>query len=178
MKTKEDQIKTTKIIDGIAHIDISTDKFPNSYMICDEDDFVKWKNESSYGSIHAWKHSTCSYPYAIISGISSNNTRFHRMVYPSFKIIDHIDHNGLNNCKDNLRDGMNGINEWNKGKRIDNKCGVKGVFYRSSCGKYRSNIQLKGKKKHLGYFKTPEEASERYKLAEKRRWEGLPLDQL
>jgi len=40
-----------------------------------------------------------------------------------------------------------------------------GVSLRKSTGRYKSYIRDNGKKKHLGYFSTPEEASKEYRIA-------------
>ena len=55
--------------------------------------------------------------------------KFHRLVLPGFDIVDHIDRNGLNNRRSNLRDGGGGVNANNCATRKDNTSGVVGVHY-------------------------------------------------
>lgn len=71
--------------------------------------------------------------------------------------IDHIDNNGLNNQKTNLREGTKRQNSYNK-KPIKGK--YKGV-YRNSSGFY-AQIKINGKNVHLGSFKTAESAALAY----------------
>jgi len=40
-----------------------------------------------------------------------------------------------------------------------------GVDFRKASGKFRAKLRINGKTKHLGYFTTPEEAFQAYKLA-------------
>ena len=72
--------------------------------------------------------------------------------------IDHLDGNSLNNSIENLRwvsQQENCLNSKNVGKY---KKGV--IFYK---GKFVSRIRINGKMKHLGYYKTEEEAHEEFK---------------
>ena len=49
-----------------------------------------------------------------------------------------------------------------------NTTGVRGVYMQK--GKFRAQIQYKGKKYHIGLFDTLEEAKEARKIAEKKIW--------
>lgn len=74
-------------------------------------------------------------------------------------VCDHIDHNGLNNQKSNLRNCTTGENNCNVGKSY--KVNYIGVTYNR--GKYiNANITVNGKTIRLGTFKTEEEAAHAY----------------
>lgn len=83
--------------------------------------------------------------------------------------IDHIDGNSLNNAIANLRDVPPCINKQNvresSPKRRNGR--LLGAF-KSAGGRWRAQIVLNGKSKHLGCYATEEEAHEAY-LAEKRQ---------
>ena len=75
---------------------------------------------------------------------------------------DHIDGNGLNNQRANLRTCSNTENMRNRGAYANNKSGFKGVSFHKQSGRWRAYIKLTGKQKHLGYFPTPEAAYAAY----------------
>lgn len=81
--------------------------------------------------------------------------------------IDHEDHNGLNNRIDNLRDVTNAGNSRNTPVRKDSKTGISGV-YPTKTGGFTARIRDSGKLKHLGTFKTLEEAAKVRREAEER----------
>jgi hypothetical protein len=77
--------------------------------------------------------------------------------------IDHIDGDGLNNRWTNLRDGSDGVNYHNiVAPQSNNTSGYRGVSWERSRGRWQAQIQANRKKRHLGYFDTPEEASAAY----------------
>jgi hypothetical protein len=88
-------------------------------------------------------------------------TGFHRIIYSEYKIIDHINREGLDNREINLQDGSNGINNLNCKLRKNNTSGYNGISYENNKWRYRWYENQKRKAK---YFKTKEEAIE-FKLA-------------
>lgn len=85
--------------------------------------------------------------------------------WPKFQ-VDHINGNTLDNRSCNLRDVNVSTNQLNRRlARIDNKTTRElGVSF--SEGRFRASIQIQGKRKWLGSFKTLEEAVEARKRAE------------
>lgn len=76
--------------------------------------------------------------------------------------VDHIDRNGLNCQRSNLRICNNAQNQWNKpasGYSFDSCM--------SRIKRYKSSIMVNGKKISLGYFKTEAEAMAAYQNATK-----------
>ena len=85
------------------------------------------------------------------------------------KTIDHINGDGLDNRLCNLREVTQQQNCQNIRKAPShNTTGFMGVSYFKAGKKFSAHINLNGKKKHLGYFNTPESAHEAY-LIEKRK---------
>lgn len=83
------------------------------------------------------------------------------------EIVDHIDRDGLNNRRENLRLATRSENGRNQKCRSDNTSGYKGVHWHKGTRKWIAQIRLNGKAKHLGLFKTPEEAHVAYQEAAK-----------
>jgi hypothetical protein len=88
----------------------------------------------------------------------------HRLVYQHYGkdwdetlTVDHIDGNKSNNRIENLRMATRTEQNYNQLVRKTNKLGVKGVSKHGN--KYRAKIRIDGKKVHLGYFDTAEEAT-------------------
>ncbi|MDE1475504.1 HNH endonuclease [Xenorhabdus bovienii] len=66
--------------------------------------------------------------------------------------IDHIDRCRSNNEIQNLRLASHYENSVNKGKRPNNKSGVKGVNWEARNKKWKAQIQADGRKIYLGLF--------------------------
>lgn len=79
--------------------------------------------------------------------------------------VDHIDGDGLNNERRNLRFATRHENMRNSRMKKTNKVGIKGVIYNAKLGKWTSSIRISGKQRFLGVFPSPEEAGEAYKIA-------------
>ena len=83
----------------------------------------------------------------------------HREILSS-PMIDHIDGNGLNNQRTNLRPCTNSQNSANRKKSKRNTSGFKGVCKRSK--RWDAYIRVGGIQIHLGCFDTPEQAAHAY----------------
>jgi hypothetical protein len=79
--------------------------------------------------------------------------------------IDHINGNRQDNRIENLRDVPRSLNQRNSKLQNNNRSGVSGVFWRAN--RWEARIYLvSGQRKHLGRFKTFEEAVAVRKQAE------------
>jgi hypothetical protein len=81
-------------------------------------------------------------------------------VFPD--LVDHVDRNRSNNRIENLRLATASQNQQNQLLRSNNTSGFKGVSYYKRTGKWKTEIQVNGVRKCLGYFDTPEKAFEAY----------------
>lgn len=89
--------------------------------------------------------------------------------FPTGKMIDHINHNTLDNRRENLRVVTNSENSQNRDpKTIKSKSGIRGVTYDKQTGKWRVRFTKDGKTVHLGRFSSIKEA-------EKVATEALPI---
>lgn len=94
----------------------------------------------------------------------SNNTqskRIHRLIMgvtdPNI-IVDHINHDGLDNRKSNLRLCSNAQNICNCNMPKNNKSGCKGVYWSESRQKWCAQVTINNKTKSLGRFINYEDA--------------------
>lgn len=90
----------------------------------------------------------------------------HRLLLlPRSLHVDHIDGDGLNNRRENLRIVTRSQNMQNQGLHKNNRSGSKGVSWRSSRKAWVAQISVNGVNRHLGYFKTIDAAREKYAKA-------------
>lgn len=79
--------------------------------------------------------------------------------------VDHIDGNGLNNRRSNLRLASRTQNNQNKRRYCNNRSGYKGVHWNKQRGKWQADIRVNGKLKYLGRYSLPEDAYAAYCVA-------------
>lgn len=75
----------------------------------------------------------------------------HHGHYASF-FVDHIDGDGLNNSKENLRDITNSESNKNMRKKLLSKSVISGVYFNKAKNKWYASIHTNGVKTHLGCF--------------------------
>lgn len=105
--------------------------------------------------------------------VNRNHVRLHRYIMErildrkldNHEEIDHINCNGLDNRRENLRIATSNQNAKNKKRYKTNKTGCKGVHWDESRRKYRAQIQVNKKKIMLGQYDTLEEAQKSYQDA-------------
>lgn len=114
-------------------------------------------------------HITC-YGYRIITAMGVRY-QAHRLAWfyvnGAWPIndIDHIDRNRDNNSIGNLRQATRSENMRNTVAYSSNKLGAKGVHLDKKCNKFRVQIRIHGKLKHIGLFTTLEAAKSAYETA-------------
>lgn len=86
--------------------------------------------------------------------------KLHRFIMKAEKglVVDHIDGNPLNNCRENLRICTRTENLWNSKKSKNNKNKYKGIYWSKTSNKWFAQIQRKNKRYFLGYFEDEESA--------------------
>jgi hypothetical protein len=89
----------------------------------------------------------------------------HLITAPKGRVIDHINGDGLDNTKANLRLATPSQNAANSKIRRNSTTGFKGVWWDKKKKKYRASIWVDGKRFHLGYFHPKTKAAIAYDRA-------------
>lgn len=85
----------------------------------------------------------------------------HRLVMncPSGLVVDHINHNTLDNRKSNLRIVNQSGNQLNrKGANKQSSSGIRGVSWHKNSGKWQACLRINGERVYLGLYKDKKEA--------------------
>lgn len=138
-------------------------------------DVVAWVDDDDYERLskHRWRAKgdrSTFYAYTdIYVGDKRKMVSMHSMVInlEGKPQVDHIDHNGLNNQKTNLRAATHAENQRNRGKEKGNTSGFKGVSWHKGAGKWQASIRIDGKLVNMGVWETKEEAARAYDRAAK-----------
>ena len=90
--------------------------------------------------------------------------RMHRVILnvPKGMVTDHIDHNGLNNQKANLRICDASENNMNRKSQRNSSSKFKGVFWHKRNKKWSAQLTFKGETNYLGFFNSEKDASLAY----------------
>ena len=107
------------------------------------------------------------------------NLQMHNLVLdvPPGMFADHVNHNGLDNRKANLRAVTHMQNVWNRRKFSGlTSCGVKrpsrskykGVDWANDMKRWRARIRVNGKRIYLGSFESELDAAKAYDTAAKK----------
>lgn len=110
------------------------------------------------------KHTTYVRRRTTIEG-RMRNIWLHRVIAqtPDGLDTDHVDCDGLNNTRANLRIATISQNNRNQRLRECNTSGYKGVSWYKRGQQWRVQIAVNNRKKHIGYFSNIEDAAAAYK---------------
>lgn len=137
----------------------------NNHIIVDDEDFdkvnkYKWFGRIKINTIYAETH-------VIING-ERKLVQLHRFIL-NLKVIDpdidHINGNGLDCRRLNMRFATKQQNAANTTKQVNNTSGYKGVSFHKRKEKYIAHIGVDGKLIHLGYFDSVIDAALAYNKA-------------
>lgn len=129
---------------------------------------------------HKWSyHGTGNYACRMIRTTTADGQpvrrkhMLHRFIMgdiPEGFDVDHINGNGLDCRRENLRIATRAQNIANTGARANSRTGYKGVYLRVERMTYRAEITISGKRRNLGTYQTPEEAALAYDQAARKAW--------
>lgn len=143
-----------------------------------------WNKRPAHHFVSAWAMSAWNGRYAgTMAGTASDQgylkislhgkqERAHRLawIYESEGLptgeIDHINGDRMDNRISNLRDVTRLQNTRNKRQLDSNTSGVTGVSMNRSTNRWRAYISIQGKRHHIGYYSTLDEARSARKSAE------------
>ena len=99
----------------------------------------------------------------VVTGTAKTRKVMHRVIMnpPDGMFVDHVDGNGLNNQKSNLRLATRNQNGYNQ-KPHKGTSKYKGVSWVERDQVWVSKIRVNGKRIHVGSFKTEEDAAIAY----------------
>ena len=106
-------------------------------------------------------------PYAVTQ-ITQGGRRvelFMHTLITGYPMTDHIDHNGLNNVRSNLRSATASQNNYNSRPQVGTSSQYKGVHWASRDRRWRAGIKHGGKSRYLGTFWTEKDAALAYDTA-------------
>lgn len=132
-------------------------------ILIDEDDFELF-------SSMVWYPNATIKKYWYVVSIKKNNgkctfKKLHHLIFGD-KWIDHINGNGLDNRKENLRKCTHSENCQNRKKKNNSFCKYKGITYNKKDSVFRAQLEKNGKVYSGGSFKNEEDAAKAYdKLA-------------
>jgi len=129
-------------------------------VVDDEDYFrlmnFKWKVFDSRGILYAY-NTKYGAMHRMILDVCDKNIK-----------VDHINTNGLDNQRHNLRIATHSQNGCNRNAQSNNISGFKGVSFRKDKQKWTAEIQINKVKTRLGYFDNKFEAAIAYDNAAKK----------
>lgn len=148
---------------------IQSKKFGQQELICDDSDYELILSTNPFP--YKRPDNKTLYAHGRLNGKTVAIHRLIMGVTDRQKHVDHIDGNGLNNKKSNLRQCTPAQNIMNSQVSKNNKLGIKGVI-KMPYGKrpYRATICHHRIKYHIGCFATLEEAKKAYDSEALRRF--------
>lgn len=149
-------------------IDINSNEYGVQQVIVDDEDYEFVSNYA----MHVWSTPRHHTLYAIITFSRVKQLRLHRVLTKAKdnEVVDHINGNGLDNRRSNLRVTTqlnNNANARKKAKATSMYKGVSLYLDGATSKPWKAQIQRDGRKFHIGYFATEIEAAIAYDNAAK-----------
>jgi len=142
--------------DGTSTVDVSTETFTDKFCIVDTEDYFKYMTNNKWYAYRS-AHSNIHYVY---SKQDNKRVPLHRLVNntPEHLVTDHINGDGLDNRKINLRSVDKSTNQRNCALSVVNTSGYQGIYQRPS-GRWAAVVRRGVNETiNLGTFDTAEEA--------------------
>lgn len=120
-------------------------------------------DDEDFGLVSAYKWYFSGNGYAHCPRVGKI-IKMHRLILdpPVGMEVDHINGNGLDNRRENIRPCTCSQNQHNTGNRKNNMSGYKGGCFNKKSARWKAQIRIPGKRFYLGQFQTPLEAAIAY----------------
>ena len=118
-------------------------------------------------SVHPWALARKRDKQYAVARINGRGVYLHRLIMgaPMLRVVDHIDGDGLNNRRSNLRICTRSQNMGNSRAHRDRSGEFKGVYYERDSGRYVAQICCRHRRTKIGRFATPLDAARAYDTA-------------
>jgi hypothetical protein len=138
---------------------------PNDLVVLIDDEDFPLVNGLTWTSVAHDKRSYAVHSKWRRPGVARTTIYMHCLILDCYSGIDHMDGNGLNNQKWNLRPCTASQNGGNRKKQSGTSSRHKGVSWHNGKRKWRAHIQVEKKAIHLGWFTAEDDAAHAYNVA-------------
>jgi len=144
---------TAALAEGAKLLPLSQGKF----AIVDAEDYDQL-------SQYKWTAAKSPNTFYAVRSVRGRQIRMHRLITnaPKGLVVDHRDHNGLNNRKENLRLCIRSENARNQRPQAGRSSKYKGVCWHKTQKRWHARVHSNGVTYHLGSFKSEIEAAKAY----------------
>jgi len=99
-----------------------------------------------------------------VNGKQQKHVLMHRQILDAKKgqMVDHINHNGLDNRRENIRIATNRQNQWNQHKHRDSKSKYRGICWHKDYRKWMARISGPEGRITIGFFDSEDDAALAY----------------
>ena len=133
------------VINETVSVDVSTESNPSATMLIDLSDWTRLL-DLGIGRVG------CDFNGYAACVLDKQIIKVHRLLLPDSTMVDHENHDKLDNRRCNLREATPFINAKNKSMMSNNKSGFNGVSCNNLAQKWRASIRVAGKGIYLGCF--------------------------
>lgn len=133
------------------------------HALVDDEDY-EFLNQISWSTEHDKRFKSRDVFYAR-GGFEGKTVQMHRLImgFPKKRHVDHINGNGLDNRRENLRIVSNRQNQQNRKRKTTSN--YPGVYWHKGANKWVARIHMNGKREYLGSFVDEGKAAKAYENA-------------
>ena len=129
-------------------------------LVDDED----YERVMAAGKWFSYRNGNTVYAFRNVTVNGRPTTQALHTFLTGYRMTDHVNGDGLDNRRANLREATHSLNGANRRVGANSTTGFKGVWLTAS-GRYTAAIKSGGKRRHLGRFDTGEQAAAAYDAA-------------